>query len=169
MSHRDTVRRVNPFRHELDGPPTPRASELPAPRDLEYDARVAETAARVAAARLRAEYAHTGIEISAMTPAELAGPLAMKAMRRLERGIDDLDPRVSFEAARVAVGAAPKVAELVGMGTPADADPEARRAALTAALMSEEALALVVELATVDGGPVRAALEAAGWQGPECA
>lgn len=165
-----TVGRVNPFRTrpgepawipppgmdedpEIQGPPTPRAT-MPEP---------ALVRARAARAEVRAV---EELLLPGATASELAPALAERALRRLEQGLQDYDPRVSFEAARVLVSTASRVRELKpegGVAPGADIDPAARRAAMVAALGSDEAVALVVELAFVEGSAVRVALECAGW------
>lgn len=141
---------------EIQGPPTPRAT-MPEP---------ALVRARAARAEVRAV---EELLLPGATAAELAPALAERALRRLEQGLQDYDPRVSFEAARVLVSTANKVRELKPEGSAVsgagagDADPAARRAAMVAALGSDEAVALVVELAFVEGSAVRVALEDAGW------
>jgi hypothetical protein len=107
----------------------------------------------------------TPAEIKGATAAELAGPLALKAMRVLERGMDELDYRVAFEAARVAATVAPKVHELTA-GEVKDDDPEAKRAALLAALASDEFCALLVSVVASSEAPAWKALIAAGWRSP---
>ena len=103
--------------------------------------------------------------IKASTAAELAGPLALAAMRVLERGIKDPNPHVAFEAARVAATVAPKVVDLTGKEA-TETDPAAKRASYLAALASPALCALVVEVVGQVDAPLRAALEAAGWRAP---
>lgn len=166
-----TVGRVNPFRTrpgepawipppgmdedpEIQGPPTPRAT-MPEP---------ALERTRRARSEVRAV---EELLLPGATASELAPALAERALRRLEQGLQDYDPRVSFEAARVLVTAASRVREIKPADGTApgagDVDPEARRAAMIAALGSDEAVALVVELAFMEGSAVRVALECAGW------
>lgn len=97
------------------------------------------------------------------TAQELAPGVALKAMRVLERGLNDYDPRVAFEAARVVVTSSHRVAEMVTQVAETPADPEARRSAMLAALTSDEAIALVLEVVRSSEAPLRVALEAAGW------
>lgn len=103
----------------------------------------------------------------AKSPAELAGPLALAMMRKLERAAHDYDPRVSFEAARTLMVGAPRVVELA---TPVagDADPAARKAALVAALASPDVIALVVAEAGRDDATTALAnaLRGVGWSPP---
>lgn len=108
------------------------------------------------------------------TARELAGPLALKAMRAaelalnvLEAGTRDRDERVAHMAARWLVQAAPRVAAL----SPPDAAPaataEERDAALRAALESAEFCELLVRVVAVHGAEARLALIRAGWTAPE--
>jgi hypothetical protein len=103
---------------------------------------------------------------NAKSPAELTSALALLALRRLEKGLHDFDPKVSFEAARVACVVASKVSELPTAPGSDVADPVARRAALVAALGTPAVIEIVIAVAGTDG-PLRTALEAAGWRGPD--
>lgn len=98
------------------------------------------------------------------TAAELAPQVALKAMRLLDRSMSDYDSRVALEAARVVVQSAGKMAELLPGEVPAD--PEAKRAALLAALASEEFCELLVSIVASSEAPARLALERAGWVAP---
>lgn len=108
------------------------------------------------------------------TARDLAGPLALKAMRSVDAGLNilldgtlDRDERVRLTAARWLVQAAPKVAMLA----PPDAAPAVsdadRDAALRAALESAEFCALLVTVVAHPEGAARLALIEAGWTAPE--
>lgn len=108
------------------------------------------------------------------TAKELAGPLALmamrlaeKAMRALEHDMGDRDPRVAQTAARWLVQACPKVAAL----SPSDAAPaqnaDERDAALRQAFESPEFCTLLVRVVSSPDGEARAALIAAGWTAPD--
>jgi len=108
------------------------------------------------------------------TAKELAGPLALRAMRIaekglavLEAGMHDRDERVRTNAARWAVQAAPKVAALSPPDAPPSATPEEKDAALRAAFESPEFCTLLVRVVSSPDGGARAALVAAGWLPPD--
>lgn len=151
---------------EEHGPPTPRMAELETNAGrAEAQAALRQITEITSKGSVRTRDRETP-RLPGDTPAELAGPLALMAMRLLESRMHDVDPRIAMEAARCVVAGAPKVREL-NTGPAGDAaDPEARRAAMVAALGSDEAVALVVELAGTAGSPVRLALERAGWRPP---
>lgn len=130
-----------------------------------HDVREAERALQAAAGAPVRGGSSTPTELKGATAAELAGPLALKAMRVLERGMDELDYRVSFEAARVAATIAPKVHELTA-GEVKDDDPDAKRAALLAALASADFCTMLVDVVASSEAPARLALERAGWVAP---
>jgi hypothetical protein len=108
------------------------------------------------------------------TAKELSGPLALKAMRAIEHGLNilikgtkDIDERVRMDAARWLVASAPKVAALVPPDAPTESTPEERDAALRVALESPEFCTLLVRVVASPEGAARAALLAAGWVAPE--
>lgn len=118
--------------------------------------------------------AMTFVPLPGNTAKELAGPLALRAMRIaekglavLEAGMHDRDERVRTNAARWAVTAAPKVAALSPPDAPPSATPEERDAALRAAFESPEFCAMLVHVVAHEGGEARAALIAAGWLAPD--
>lgn len=139
----------------------------------ESDARTAANARRDAVHAAGFELAHR-TPLPGATAKELAGPLALRAMRLAEQGLDvleqgmgDPDERVRVNAARWAVQACPKVAALSPPDAPPAANAEERDTALRAALESPEVCALVVACAACDGAALREALLAAGWRAPD--
>ncbi len=108
------------------------------------------------------------------TARELAGPLALmamrlaeKAMRALERDMTDRDPRVAQTAARWLVQACPKVAMLAPPDGPPAPSAEDQDLALRTALESAEFCETLLAVVACEGGAARAALVAAGWTPPE--
>lgn len=97
---------------------------------------------------------------------ELASALALAGLRRLERGLHDVDSRVSFEAARVLASTASKVVELPPPPGSDVADPEARRAALVAALGTPAVIQTILGVLEDRTCPLALALIEAGWHGP---
>lgn len=100
---------------------------------------------------------------NARTPGELAAKLAMVGLRRLEKGLHDYDPRVSFEAARVLMSTASKAADLPPPPGSDLVDPEARKVALVAALGTPAVIEIVLEVARDFGSALHSALHDDGW------
>jgi hypothetical protein len=100
---------------------------------------------------------------NAKSAGELASALTLAGLRRLERGLHDVDSRVSFEAARVLASTASKVVDLPPPPGAELVDPEARKAALVAALGTPAVIAIVLEVAGTNNSPLRDALQVEGW------
>ena len=139
-----------------------RWSDDPEPRSDEDRARdVAAYARRAAVPNVIA----TTDALAVGALGERARALIAKAMHQIDASLDDRDERVRIVAARVAVQACPKVAELAPPDVP-ETTPAERDAALRAALESPEFAALLVRVVAVPESVARAALVAAGWEAP---
>lgn len=172
-----------------DAPPTPRLPAFPPVPEVMREARASGVSAerrdavrKIAAGKVDdpavaalepgrgpAVENYAPVMPDAKSPAELASALALAAMRKLERAMHDYDPRVANEAARVLMSGAPKVVDMARPADEAAADPEARRAALVAALATPDVVVLVVDAAAVAGSPLSEALWRAGWSRPSSA
>lgn len=151
----------------------PRFSDDPPPTPRPARAELVAASARAEAVK----YAGMDLQYTPLpgnTAKELAGPLALRAMRIaekglavLEAGMHDRDERVRTNAARWAVQAAPKVAALSPPDAPPSATPEEKDAALRAAFESPEFCTLLVRVVSSPDGGARAALVAAGWLPPD--
>lgn len=112
--------------------------------------------------------------LSGSSARDMAGPLAVRAMRVAEAalcevvaGLGDRDERVRATAARTALQMAPRIAELAPVDAPPAPSDADRDTALRAALESDECIAVVLAAAAYGESRLRAALVDAGWVAPE--